>query len=194
MPTCSLNFSFPSFFLPFVFRFTSSLQPRCLAPTGGMWCSAGVRYSAHCLSEPEEHLSARLNTSLCQTMQTQPTNKALLPTVVLSSHHKKKNNIATPCALLFLLSRILIYGCWVLPAWPCPPAGQAQRCLGANVGQGDAAHKRQQRWIDEWRAGRVFLLSRFKSPTTSDRTPSRTCAYVCILIRSNVCLLGRQSG
>ena len=63
--------------LPFVFRFTSSLLQLCVAPTGGM------RYSAHCLSEPKDHLSARLNVSLSETMQVrQRINKALLLTAV----------------------------------------------------------------------------------------------------------------
>lgn len=123
------------------------------------------------------------------------TNKALLPTVVPSSQ-EETNNTAKPCALLSLCSRILIYGCRVLPACPCPPATQTQRCLGVNVGQGDAGLRgTKAAEVDGWMEGRESsLLSRLKSPTTSDRTPSRARAYVYILIRSNVCLLGRQSG
>lgn len=72
-----------------------------------------MRYSAYCLCEPKEHLSACLNASLSETMQTKPTNKALLPTVGPSSHYmKKKNNTVKPCALLFFHS--LDLNLWML--------------------------------------------------------------------------------
>lgn len=145
----------PLFSLPFVFRFTSSLLQLCVAPTGGMKYSAGVRYSAHCLSEPGDHLSAQLNVSLSETMQgRQPTNKALLPTLTTSQGKKKttKDNTVKACAPLSPLSCILIYGCWVLPAWPCPPAAPNTKMSGSECRPGRCratGHKRQQKWMDE---------------------------------------------
>lgn len=101
------NFSFVSYFLPFVFRFTSSLPQPCSSPTGVMRCSAGMRYSAYCLSEPQDHLSARLNASLSNTMhRTQLTDYALLPTVLLS---QEENNTAKPYAPLSLLFHLNLW-------------------------------------------------------------------------------------
>lgn len=72
----------------FLFAFCFQIYIIITAALSGSY--RGMRYSAHCLSEPEEHLSARLNASLSETIQTQPTNKALLPTVVPSALHKRK--------------------------------------------------------------------------------------------------------
>lgn len=178
-----IQFSFPSFFLPFVWRFTSSLLLLCLAPTGGMRYSAGVRYSACCLCEPEDHLSPRLNASLSETMQRNTTRKQSSYTNCCSLITRKKNNTVKPCALLSLLSRILIYGCWVLPAWPCPPAAPNTKMSGSESRPGRyraTGHKKRQKWIAEWRARRVFsspALNHQPPPTESPPSPLPTFAY-----------------
>lgn len=65
-------------------------------------------------SEYQSRLTTLSKTML--TTQTKHLDQLFFP----ANHKEQYKNNAQPCALLSLLSCILIYGCWVFP--PCPPA------------------------------------------------------------------------
>lgn len=86
--------------------------------------SAVGRYLVYCLCEPEDQLNAQLNASLSEEkLKTQLTNKAFLLTFVPILHQEEsENNTVKLCALLSLLSCVLINEWMDLSARYCPPA------------------------------------------------------------------------
>lgn len=184
MPTCSLNF-FPTFWL-----LSLDLHHHC-------WSFVWLQKGNEVFSWSETF--GPLSLGAWKTSE-QP-SKCIFVWDNANLTHKQssftncKQCIKTLCPAFptFLHPNLWMLGLNRLVLRP-PATTQSHRCLGVNVGHGHTQRRSTKACRGGWTTGGLEDSYCLKTPTTCVWTPSHTPACISIQIRSNVCLLGRQSG